>query len=71
VSLSARLINLRTGEVLWQDTSSTTARLDQRSVPGIVAEMSRDLGNAVELLVSSMQERVAATSASFGRSNTE
>lgn len=71
VSLSARLINLRTGEVLWQDRVSTTAKLDQRSVPGIVAEMSRDLGNAVEHLVSSMQDRVAGASASLSSSNTK
>jgi len=71
VRVSARLINLRTGEVLWQDTSSETARLDQRSVPGIVAEMSRGLGNAVERLVSSMQDRVRAASASLSRPNTE
>jgi uncharacterized lipoprotein YmbA len=71
VRVSARMINLRTGEVLWQDTASETARLDQRSVPGIVAEMSRELGNAVERLVSSMQDRVRAASASLGRPNTE
>jgi ABC-type uncharacterized transport system auxiliary subunit len=71
VGLSARLINLRTGEVIWQDTSSTTARLDHHSVPAVVTEMSRDVGNVVERLVSSMQDRVAAASASLGRSNTE
>jgi uncharacterized lipoprotein YmbA len=69
VRLSARLINLRTGEVLWQDTSSKTAKLDQRSVPGMVAEMSRDLGTAVERLVSSMQDRISVVPSS--RSNTE
>ena len=71
VSLSAQLINLQTGEVLWQDTASKTARLHQRSVPGIVAEMSRDLADAVQHLVSSMQDRVGAASASLGRSNGE
>jgi ABC-type uncharacterized transport system auxiliary subunit len=60
VGLSARLIDARTGNVLWQDTSTKTARLDQRSVPGAVAEMNRDLGNAVERLVSSMQDRLTA-----------
>jgi cholesterol transport system auxiliary component len=69
VRLSARLINLRTGQVLWQDTSSKTSRLDQRSVPGMVAEMSRDLGTAVERLVSSMQDHIASLPPS--RSNTE
>ncbi len=62
ISLSARLINVRTGEVLWQGTSSKTAEVDQHSIPGIVAEMSRDLGSAVEHLVSSMQDRLAAAS---------
>jgi len=71
VSLSAQLINLQTGEVLWQDTASKTARLHQRSVPGIVAEMSRDLADAVQHLVSSMQDRVGAASASLGGSNGE
>ena len=71
VSLSAQLINLQTGEVLWQDTASKTARLHQRSLPGIVAEMSRDLADAVQHLVSSMQDRVGAASASLGGSNGE
>jgi septum formation topological specificity factor MinE len=34
--------------------------VDQRSVPGMVAEMSRDLASVVERLVSSMQDRLAA-----------
>src|SRR5580704_12853903 len=34
--LSARLIDTRTGGVLWQDTLSKTVLLDQRSVPGVV-----------------------------------
>jgi uncharacterized lipoprotein YmbA len=71
VSLSAQLINLQTGEVLWQDTASKTARVHQRSVPGVVAEMSRDLADAVQHLVSSMQDRVGAASASLGGSNGE
>jgi len=71
VTLSARLINLRTGEVLWQDTSSKTANLDHRSVPGIVAEMSQDLGSAVQHLVSSMQDRLSSASSSLSRSSTE
>jgi len=60
VSVSAQLVNLRTGEVLWQDSSSKTAKLDRRSVSGIVAEMSRELEDAVEQLVSSMQDRLSA-----------
>ncbi len=62
VGLSARLVSLRTGEVLWQGASSRTAKLEQRSVPGIVAEMSQAMGDAVEELVSSMQSRIFASS---------
>src|SRR5271154_2904409 len=60
VSISARLIELRTGQVLWQGTSSKTSKLDQRSVPGLVAEMSRDLADVTERLISSMRERLVA-----------
>ena len=71
VRLSGRLINLRSGEVLWQGALSKEARLDQRSVPGIVTEMSREVGSVVEGLVSSMQEQVAASSAALSRSSKE
>ena len=71
VSLSARLINLQTGDVLWHDRKSKTTKLDQRSVPGIVAEMSRDLTDAVDTLVSSMELCVTAASASASNSNKE
>jgi Putative bacterial lipoprotein (DUF799) len=71
VSLSAKLLNLRTGEVLWQGTSSKTAKLEQRSVPGIVAEMSRELEDAVQHLVASMQDRLSAGTMSSSHSNTE
>lgn len=60
VSISARLVDLQTGQVIWQDTSSKTSKLEQRSVPGIVAEMSHDLGSVVQNLVASMQERLKA-----------
>lgn len=58
VGISARLIDVRTGDVLWQDASSRTPKLVQRSVPGIVAEMSLELGKAVEYLGSSMHDRL-------------
>jgi ABC-type uncharacterized transport system auxiliary subunit len=67
VKLSAQLINLRTGEVLWQDTSSKTTKLDRRSVPGVVAEMSHDLDDAIQHLVASMQDRLSAMTTSSSR----
>jgi ABC-type uncharacterized transport system auxiliary subunit len=71
VGLSARLINLRTGEVLWQGASSRDAKVEQRSVPGIVAEMSHEVSDIVEGLVSSMQNHVSTASSSLNRSNTQ
>jgi len=59
VGLSAQLIDLRTGALLWQGAASNNSKLEQRSVPGMVTEMSRDVGNLVEGLVSSMQDRLS------------
>ena len=59
VGLSARLKSARTGEVLWQDTSTRRVKVDQRSVPGVVAGMSRETGAAVEALVTSMLNRLS------------
>lgn len=70
VTLSARLINQRTGELLWQGTSSKNAKLEQRSVRGIVAEMSREVSDTVQSLVSSMLDRASATALSPTPRNT-
>jgi hypothetical protein len=58
-----------TGEVLWQGASSKTAKLDQRSVPGIVAEMSQEVGNTVEGLIASLQDRIARIPSGGNESN--
>ncbi|HUA83318.1 MAG TPA: ABC-type transport auxiliary lipoprotein family protein [Bryobacteraceae bacterium] len=57
-SLSAKLTEVASGKVLWQGSSTETTKLDQRSMAGVVAEMSRDVSVAVERLVSSMQDRI-------------
>ena len=59
VGLSARLKSVRTGEVLWQDTSTRRVKVDNRTVPGVVAGMSREAGAAVEALVTSMLNRLS------------
>ena len=64
VGLSAQIINLRSGEVLWRGTSIKTVKVGDRSVPGVVSEMSRGLGIAVHSLVDSMQERLSASTSS-------
>jgi len=63
VTISARLVTANTGEVVWQDTSSKTGTPDQRTIAAIVDEMSRQMGSAVESLVSSMGNRVLPVSA--------
>ncbi|MFZ0592032.1 MAG: ABC-type transport auxiliary lipoprotein family protein [Bryobacteraceae bacterium] len=68
VGLSAQLMNFRTGEVVWTDTSSETTKLEHHTIPGIVAGMSQAAETAVEHLVSSMQNRVSSTSPSLGGS---
>ena len=52
------------GEVVWREVSSKSARLDEHSMPGIVAEMSRAVDDAVARLASSLQDHVAPASAS-------
>jgi ABC-type uncharacterized transport system auxiliary subunit len=60
VGLSARIINLRSGEVLWRGTSIKTVKVGDRSVAGVVLEMSSGLGSAVNSLVDSMQAQLSA-----------
>ena len=68
VGISAKLQNVKSGNVMWSDTSFKTSEVDKRSLPGIVAEMSRDLGEAATQLVSSMRSRVSQSSV---RANTD
>ena len=60
VGLSARLKSARTGQVLWQDTSTRRVKADERSVPGVVAGMSREMGTAVQSLVTSMLDQLSS-----------
>jgi uncharacterized lipoprotein YmbA len=67
VSVSAQLTNVRTGDVLWSDTSSETTKLEAHAVPSLVAAMSQTAQGVVGRLVSSMQDRLATASASLTR----
>ena len=59
VGISASLRNLKTGGVIWSSTSSKTSAVEQRSVPGIVAAMSRDLTEATGQLVASLRSELS------------
>ncbi|HTU48419.1 MAG TPA: ABC-type transport auxiliary lipoprotein family protein [Bryobacteraceae bacterium] len=67
VRLSAQLTDLRTGEVLWSDTSSESTKLEDHAVPDLVAAMSQTAESVVTRLVSSMQHQLSTASASLDR----
>jgi uncharacterized lipoprotein YmbA len=62
VEVSAKLQNVKTGDVVWSDTAFKTSEVNQRSLPAVVAEMSRDLSEAATQLVSSMRSQVSESS---------
>jgi uncharacterized lipoprotein YmbA len=62
VGISAKLQSVKTGSVMWSDTSFKTSEVRQRSLSAVVAEMSRDLSEAETQLVSSMRSQVSQSS---------
>jgi cholesterol transport system auxiliary component len=64
VGISAALKNLKTGDVIWSSTSSKTSAVEQRSVPGVVAAMSRELTEAAEELVASLRNELSRSALS-------
>jgi ABC-type uncharacterized transport system auxiliary subunit len=61
VGVSAGLIDFRTGEILWHGSASSDAVVEQRSVSGVVSQLSLGLGSAVQELISSMQDHVRSS----------
>jgi len=62
VGISAKLQNVKTGNVMWSDSSFKTSEINQRSVAAVVTEMSRDLSEAATQLVSSIRSRISQSS---------
>lgn len=60
VGLSATLQDLKSGEVVWSRSTLKTSTVEQHSVSGVVAEMSRDLSDAAKQLVSSVPKPVSS-----------
>jgi uncharacterized lipoprotein YmbA len=69
VGISAKLQNVKTGNVMWSDTSFKTSEVSPRSLPAVVSEMSRDLSEAATQLVSSMRNQVSQSSVAPGTIN--
>ena len=59
VGISATLKNLKTGDVIWSGISSKTSVVEQRSVPGVVAAMSRELSEAAGEIVASLRNELS------------
>jgi uncharacterized lipoprotein YmbA len=58
VGVSAQLVDLKSRTVMWQDVSLRTSRVENRSVPSLVAGMSEAAHEAITHLLSSMQNRL-------------
>jgi ABC-type uncharacterized transport system auxiliary subunit len=58
IEISAKLQNVKTSSVMWSGRSYKASPVNQRSLPGIVAEMSRDLNEAAIELASSMWSQI-------------
>jgi len=58
VRITADLTDFRTGEILWHGAASSDAVVEQRSVSGVVSQLSLGLGSAVQELASSIEDQV-------------
>jgi ABC-type uncharacterized transport system auxiliary subunit len=61
VALSAQMIEVRTGAQVWANSSTEMARVDQRSVPAVVSEMSNAMDRAIDKLFSSFPTSALAS----------
>lgn len=56
--LSAELMNVRTGAVVWTGEAAGNSKVDVRNVSSVVAEMSRALQGSIDQLLASMEKQV-------------
>jgi ABC-type uncharacterized transport system auxiliary subunit len=61
VRVSARLTDFQTGEILWHGSASSDAVVEQRSVSGVVSQLSLGLGSAVQQMASSLQDHLRSS----------
>jgi cholesterol transport system auxiliary component len=64
VGISAALRNLKTGDVVWSGRSYKTSAVEERSVPGVVAAMSRELSEAAEDMIASLRNELSRSAVS-------
>jgi len=56
--ISAELVNLRTGSVVWTGDADGTSKVDRREVDTVVAEMSHALQGSISQLLTGMERQV-------------
>lgn len=59
--LSAELINLRTGSIVWTGDAAQTSKVESRDVNSVVAEMSEALQQSMHRLLTGMEQQVSRT----------
>lgn len=60
-ALSAELVDVRTGEMVWRGRAAESLPVDRRDVPGVVATMAKAAEAAVERLIDSMESDLRTT----------
>jgi ABC-type uncharacterized transport system auxiliary subunit len=58
-TISAQLMDARTGSVVWNDTASEAVPVEKRNVAGVVSNLSVAARTAIDRLVASMAREVA------------
>ena len=51
VAISAQIIRAKTGATVWSNAVSEVGTVSQRSVPGVVSQMNRTMGMAIDKLL--------------------
>ncbi len=59
--LSAQLMNLRTGAIVWTGHASETSKVEGHDVNAVVAGMSRALQASIDQLLTGMERQVSGT----------
>jgi ABC-type uncharacterized transport system auxiliary subunit len=59
VAMSAQITRVDTGATVWSNSVSEVGKVSQRNVPGVVSEMNRTMGIAIDKLLSTMPAPLA------------
>jgi ABC-type uncharacterized transport system auxiliary subunit len=59
--LSAELMNLRTGSIVWSGDAAETSRVEGHDVNAVVTEMSHAMQMSIDRLLTGMEHQVSGT----------